>query len=122
MCDACIAMIQPVVTINIPITKTCSVKVYAISRYQEPLCSLIRAKHVRDIVASTELGELLWQMTHISSLSFDYLIPIPLHWTRYAWRGFNQADEIARVISRHSGKPVVHILKRVRKNYLSGIS
>ena len=44
--------------------------------------------------------------------SFDYIVPIPLHWTRRAWRGYNQAAEMARVLARLSGKPWIDPLKR----------
>ena len=51
----------------------------------------------------------------MSTLDFDYIIPIPLHWTRYAKRGYNQAEEMAYIISRHSAKPVAHLLKRSKR-------
>ncbi len=49
--------------------------------------------------------------------SYDWLVPIPLHWTRQRWRGFNQSRELARCISRRSGIPVLPAgdFKRVRK-------
>jgi len=43
-------------------------------------------------------------------------IPIPLHPSRRRLRGFNQAEIIARVLSKHFGIPVrTDILKRIRK-------
>ena len=42
------------------------------------------------------------------------LVPVPLHRSRLQHRFFNQAAEIARVIGRHTGLPVVTALKRVR--------
>ena len=30
-------------------------------------------------------------------MQVDFLIPIPLHWTRYAKRGYNQAHEMAKI-------------------------
>ena len=42
-------------------------------------------------------------------------VPIPLHWTRFAWRGYNQADEIAQVLAQKRGKPVVHLLQRIQR-------
>ncbi len=45
----------------------------------------------------------------------DFVIPVPLHWTRFLRRRFNQAAELARVIGHLSGRPVkVHLLKRKR--------
>ncbi len=54
-------------------------------------------------------------MTPVSSLSYDVIVPIPLHWTRYASRGFNQAEEIARVIQKKKNVPLRSLLKRVKK-------
>jgi ComF family protein len=42
------------------------------------------------------------------------LIPVPLHSKRLRERHFNQAAEIARVISVRTGLPVIHALRRTR--------
>ncbi len=49
--------------------------------------------------------------------SLDILVPIPLHWTRKRWRGFNQAREICRSISPLINVPVIpeSAFQRVRK-------
>lgn len=36
----------------------------------------------------------------------DMIVPVPLHWRRRVWRGYNQAEYIALGISRVSGVPV----------------
>ncbi len=113
-CQECKNSIRPVVSRTLSITKTRSIKVLAISDYKEPLKSLILAKGRFDIVASHQLGTLIWQMTHLKNSSFDYIVPIPLHWKRFAKRGYNQADEMAKVIAQKSGKPVTHLLSRSR--------
>lgn len=41
------------------------------------------------------------------------LVPVPIHWRRRYQRGFNQAAELAGVLSRTSGYPVVDALRRV---------
>lgn len=38
----------------------------------------------------------------------DLLIPAPLHWRRLTWRGYNQAGEIARRLSRTLTVEVAH--------------
>ena len=43
---------------------------------------------------------------------FDWIVPVPLHWRRRWQRGFNQAELLARVVSRHSGVPLIKTLKR----------
>lgn len=45
---------------------------------------------------------------------FDMLVPIPLHFYRENWRGFNQAEIIAEEISKNMKTPVMKVLKRNR--------
>ena len=53
----------------------------------------------------------------------DALLPIPLHWRRMAFRGFNQANEISRGIARATGLPIVNNVSRIRHTpYQSGLS
>jgi ComF family protein len=40
----------------------------------------------------------------------DFLVPVPLHFSRHYRRGFNQASELAK----HVGVPVVNVLRRRR--------
>jgi len=47
--------------------------------------------------------------------SFDFLVPVPLHFYRENWRGFNQAEEIAKVIGEKMKIEVSNVLKRNRK-------
>lgn len=101
-----------------PLTATKTMQVFAVANYQEPLKSLIRAKNYENKIASRQLGQLIWDMTYVKNMPCDYLIPVPLHWTRYARRGFNQAEEIAQVLAQCSGKPVVHLVRRVAKTEL----
>lgn len=115
-CDNCLYHIFPVVSKKIDVTPSFSITVFAISDYKDPLKKLILAKGWSDSVASYHLGHLLWNVTPLSTLDYDCIVPIPLHWTRYAHRGFNQAHTIARVIhDKKKQVPLVHLLKRVRK-------
>ena len=45
---------------------------------------------------------------------FDALVPMPLHWIRRLRRGFNQADLLAREVSRQTGIEVARPVKRTR--------
>lgn len=114
LCAHCKSLIKPVVSKYLPVTQSWGVTVYALAGYQDPLKSLIKAKHYSDRIAARELAHLIWQMSYFKNIPCDYLIPIPLHWTRYAWRGFNQADEMASVLGTYRNVSVVSILKRAR--------
>jgi ComF family protein len=47
-------------------------------------------------------------------LSFDVVMPMPMHWRRQWRRGFNQAELLARPVARQYGIPLSHHLRRVR--------
>ncbi|MDR3550547.1 MAG: phosphoribosyltransferase family protein, partial [Candidatus Babeliales bacterium] len=114
-CMPCMSKLQPVVSIMMPITATKSVKVFAAAAYKEPIRTLIMAKSWSDHVASVHLADLIWDRTDVRSVPFDYVVPVPLHWTRFAKRGFNQAQEIAQVLSKKSGTKSVLLLKRSKR-------
>lgn len=43
------------------------------------------------------------------------IIPVPLHWWRQWWRGFNQAEEIGHALSALTGIPCdTRVLRRTR--------
>lgn len=46
---------------------------------------------------------------------FDYLVPVPLHFYRENWRGFNQAEEVSLVVSKKMKIGILNVLKRKRK-------
>lgn len=117
-CASCACDIVPIVSQNLRITATKSITVFAVCDYTEPLASLIRAKVSGDITASYLLGKLIWQYTNIRHVPCDVLVPIPLHWTRFAWRGYNQAEEIARSLSQEMDRPVGNLLKRIQRTQL----
>jgi len=114
-CMQCEDNIVPIVSIIRPITKKYGVKIFAVSDYKNPLKKLILAKRWGAIAASRQLGQILWKMSNVKNVDFDYIVPISLHWTRFARRGFNQAEEIAQVLAEESGKPVINLLKRQKR-------
>jgi len=114
-CGECMDTIQPIVSTTMHLNTAQSIKVFTIAEYKDPLKKLILAKSWSNIAASNQLGHLIWQLTNLSHATCDIFVPIPLHWTRFAWRGYNQAHEIANVLAAKNGKPVVQILKRVKR-------
>lgn len=77
--------------------------------YSPPVSGLIgRFKYQGRLVCGKELTALL--ATHLKQVYGntpmpDFLLPMPLHWRRCAARGFNQAAEISRQLSKSLGIP-----------------
>ena len=44
----------------------------------------------------------------------DAVLPMPMHWRRWALRGFNQAVELARPVAKHLDLPLITSVERVR--------
>lgn len=87
---------------------------FAAYRYQHPLDWLVRrAKYGGDIAAARVLGTLLGRRLAAGhALHVEALVPVPLHRSREAGRGFNQAIEIARAAGRMLQLPVLHDASR----------
>lgn len=112
LCTLCQAHIRPLASVDLTISKHLSVPVIALGAYEPPLSTLILAKQQRNHVSAHQLGQLLAEHLRDYTVTGDVIIPIPLHWKRYAERGFNQAEIIAREIAPIIGAPVVPLVKR----------
>ena len=118
-CAHCFASIKPVVSLQIPVATKKVVSVFAGGAYQEPLKNLVLAKFKRDVLASKYLAQIL--IHHLSPSiieKIDVLVPIPLHWTRYAQRGYNQAFIMAKTLAHHYNRDTISILRRVKRTKL----
>lgn len=93
---------------------------FAIAGYRSigPARGLIHAfKYSRRIALRRELGALLlrgFEDPRINCASGGVIVPVPLHPRKRRERGFNQAEEIARVAAAELGLPVVIALRRLR--------
>ena len=114
-CDDCLQKVKPVVSVYLPITPKKPLKLFAISAYKNPIRPLILKKSYSDILASKQLAQLIFDMTPIKDLNFDYIVHIPLHWTRYAKRGYNQSAVMAKVLSKKLKIPHLNVLKRKKR-------
>ena len=68
--------------------------------------------HLRNIVGQW-VNEAL-DDERLRDREFDLLVPVPLHPARKRDRGYNQAEEIARLVSRRRGRPCQAVLERTR--------
>ena len=77
-------------------------------RYEFPVDAGIKAlKFGRRLYYAPAFGDLLIEELQRYSLPVDALLPVPLHWRRQAFRGFNQAAEICRPVARHYCAPIL---------------
>ncbi len=115
LCLVCRAEIRPIVSMPVvlPIIKT--VSIHAASAYDGPLKTLAFKKNYGVAGASRVLGAMIYEHTAVQHKQFDVIVPVPLHWTRYAWRWFNQSELIARVLQQKTGTPVVRLVRRSRR-------
>jgi ComF family protein len=91
--------------------------------YAFPVDAALKSfKFHRRLEYGPAFAELLWRVMAELPHDIDTLLPMPLHWRRQALRGFNQADELVRVLRRRSGLPVLRSVRRVRATpYQSGL-
>ncbi len=124
LCANCLQKIKPVAVHDLKVTAKYKIPVYAAGAYQEPLKSLVLAKMRSYHLMSVFLGELLYVRTPFKNLPCDYLVPIPLHWSRVWRRGYNQSTVMATKLSQlRPGANVADILSRNRSTkYQSGLS
>ena len=115
LCDKCIKKIKPKKPFVLKITKKYSIKIYILSEYKDPIKKLVLAKNYSDPLPSKQLAKLILKLTDIKNNKFDYIVPIPLHWTRYAKRGFNQTEIMAKELSKGIKTPVYQLIKRRKK-------
>lgn len=92
--------------------------------YEFPVDAAIKAlKFRRRLVYAPAFAELLCAAAARLPDDIDAVLPVPLHWRRRWFRGFNQAVEIGRPVARHLGVPLVKNVRRRRATpFQSGLS
>lgn len=114
VCERCRSTLRPVPPLRCREGKARQLVVHAVSAYQYPLQQLVVAKRWRQQGAAAQLGQLAAQYLEQQKLSYDLIIPVPQHWRRYAWRGYNQAAVMAAQIARIPGMRYVQPFARRR--------
>ncbi|MNF30959.1 DNA utilization protein GntX [compost metagenome] len=90
-------------------------RLQVIGDYQPPYSLLIpRLKYSGQILLAPLLARLL--ADHLEGDDPpEAIIPVPLHWWRQWWRGFNQAEEIGLALGALTGIPCdTRLLRRIR--------
>lgn len=117
LCNNCLSDINPIISSILSINKNINIRVYGIGKYTGILQKLILRKNYHDITTSRHLGLLAGRFLlnkHMLN-TIDLLVPIPLHWTRYAYRGYNQSYEISKGIESITGIQTYNLLTRTKK-------
>ena len=87
---------------------------YSFGYYEGALRRMIHHfKYTSIDVLAGPLGELMVQALPLD-LQVDMIVPVPLHWKRRLWRGFNQSELLARPLESRLRVPVVMALRKGR--------
>jgi ComF family protein len=73
---------------------------------------LLRWKYGGDDVVGSSLAALLARHRRAHAECYDVIVPVPLHASRLARRGFNQAAVLARALARTGERVAVDLLHR----------
>ena len=115
LCVACEQSLQPVVSTTCQLTETKKISVFAAYAYRGALCDIIRAKKRSDACSAAVLGNMIDEVLHELSGQIDCFVFVPLHPSRQAERGFNQAHVIAKLLSERWNIPCEDLIIR-KKN------
>ncbi len=92
--------------------------------YDFPIDVAIKAlKFNRKLFYAPALAEILCATCQQLPTDIDAVLPVPLHWFRKAYRGFNQAMELGKPLARHLELPLVRGVYRQRATpFQSGLT
>lgn len=93
----------------------------AFARARAPFCyafpidaALKKLKFSGQLVYAPAFAALLLPSIAANFAGCDSLVPVPLHRWRHNARGFNQADEICRLLAARTGLPLIRSVTRTR--------
>jgi len=87
---------------------------YSFGYYEGALRKMIHHfKYGKVETLSGPLGEMMIRAIPLD-LQVDVIVPIPLHWRRRLWRGFNQCELLARPLESRLRVPVVRAIRKSR--------
>lgn len=115
LCSSCRAVIQPVLSVDLRVAAQQKIPVMAVGAYTGPLVRLVLGKARGDRIAARELGMLMAERLGPIAHEIDYIVPVPIHWSRLLWRGYDHVWESGMVLSRATGIPMISGIKKIRR-------
>ena len=92
--------------------------------YRRAISPMLYQFPVSSAIKSLKFGGKLWHLPLLASWlavavepvrsEVDALVPVPLHRLKHGLRGFNQARELALLLSRQTGLPLLSGARRIR--------
>lgn len=87
---------------------------YSFGYYEGSLRKMIHHfKYAGVEVLARPLGELMVRALPLD-LQVDMIVPVPLHWRRRMWRGYNQSELLARPLGSRLRVPVMQAIRKNR--------
>lgn len=87
---------------------------HSLLAYEGPVLEWVhRFKYGRQFYVGRVLGEKMGEM-QLHWKTYDAILPVPLHWSRQAQRGFNPPHLLAHMIAKRHAVPLLPYLKRSR--------
>ncbi|MCL4380288.1 hypothetical protein M1466_02245 [Candidatus Dependentiae bacterium] len=114
----CIACQEHLTSVAPVIIDRARLPVFAATAYTGTTAQLIRAKHRRYWGASVRLAHLMGATNTIARLQPSLIVPVPSHWTRQVWRGYNAAAELGMILAEQHGIAYTQLVVRQRKTAL----
>ena len=114
-CAACAFNLPKIASVALPLSKKTAITVHALSTYDGILRKLILQKNSGRWRNFKSLAHLTAQQLELDNFTPECIIPVPLHWTRVVWRGYNQASILAHEYGKIWNVPVFDCLERARK-------
>lgn len=96
-------------------------KVFSLFRYSDPLARKIiknfKYHYVKNMAEELMplFRKFLFKYKNLLDVEGAVLIPVPLHWYKECNRGFNQAEELAKIMGKILGLPVLNKLVSKKK-------
>jgi ComF family protein len=130
VCDQCqqelireeLHFIQPIAHVD---------EVWAFHAYEQTAAEMVKAlKYHRETALGNRMAGVILDVYTAHFASVDFIVPVPIHRSRLAWRGFNQATALCTrlpnsmvqegLVRTRRTTPQVHLSPKERANNLEG--